>query len=384
MDYKKTVLLGMVLSALLATLVIYQWVSTLAAGIIMLAAGLLATVYAALNQVLVEKLKRMELLEASEKRIWDQQGEEQVIKELLHWASFLVSSERSFYDSLDQAESPGAIDHNQTWSSVSRLISEEGKAMTWPGHDLTIQVPDNEVRSFLGLPLAYGGRTRGILYLVNRQGQERFSSRDQALVQTLVEQAGRALQGEYLLAECAGFYQELIHYVLQGMESPDFKGHAARVAQLAAALGSKLGIKEAEAEELLLAAQLHDVGKAAPELEGNREEEKVEEGQDHHPRRGADFFPDQGRFGHIKEAIFYHHERYNGSGYPEGLLRNDIPLFARIIAAADIFDALTHLGPEEQRLNPVEAYAVMKKATGMLFDPMVIVVLEELLPQLEK
>jgi len=87
--------------------------------------------------------------------------------------------------------------------------------------------------------------------------------------------------------------------------------------------------------------------------------------------------PAVGIFEQVREAVEYHHERYDGSGYPLGLSQTDIPFLARIIAVADVYDAVTRLCSEEERLDHQTALGVIKKATGTIFDPLVVVALEE-------
>ena len=86
----------------------------------------------------------------------------------------------------------------------------------------------------------------------------------------------------------------------------------------------------------------------------------------------------------IKSAIYHHHERYDGSGYPLGLKHTDIPLAARIIAVADMYDALTALAPDEDRCEHHQALQIIKKAIGTQFDPLVVVAFEEVAWQLEQ
>lgn len=383
MNYKKTVLLGMVLSTLLTTLVMFRWIPAAAAAFIILAGGLLATVYLALNQVLVEKLKRLELAFTAQKRLRDQPGMEPLFRELIHWGVLLGPCERAFLFRTEGAEENGIEPGERNWTNITRMIGEKKKILIWPDPDMDIQPPDSGVESFLGAPLYCGEKLWGVLYLINKLDKPQFSRQDADRVQFLIKTAEAALKENHLLVESRAFYHQLLHYIVRGLERPEFKGHADRVTSLAVALGDKLGITDVEAEELYLAAQLHDMGRALPAAEGEREKEESN-GDQEHPERGAGLFPRSAPWAVIRDAVLYHHERYDGSGFPAGLLRNKIPLLARIIAVADFFDALTNLAGEDQRLSPVDAYRIMKQATGTLFDPMVIVVLEELLPTLEK
>jgi HD-GYP domain-containing protein (c-di-GMP phosphodiesterase class II) len=78
------------------------------------------------------------------------------------------------------------------------------------------------------------------------------------------------------------------------------------------------------------------------------------------------------------EVVRYHHERWNGQGYPVGLKGADIPILARVFAVADVFDALTSIRPYRQRSTPEEALAYIQKQAGTEFDPEVVDVMTKL------
>ncbi|MDD4637559.1 MAG: HD domain-containing protein, partial [Bacteroidales bacterium] len=143
------------------------------------------------------------------------------------------------------------------------------------------------------------------------------------------------------------------------------------------------GLDEKEMKALRYAALLHDIGRfvniANEEIEAAEASESEPPAKvDRHSIIAADSLPQEGIFQGIREGILCHHERYDGSGYPKGLARTEIPWNARIIAVADIYDAMTRLCPEEERLDHNSAIKEIKKAMGSLLDPLVVVVLEEM------
>lgn len=158
--------------------------------------------------------------------------------------------------------------------------------------------------------------------------------------------------------------------------------HSERVAEIADALGQALGLRPEERDRLRLAALLHDIGKVGtPDriLQGHgklgeEERELVRE----HPVISAEILkPLEEYLGPVVPAILYHHERWDGSGYPRGLKGTEIPLMARILAVADVYEALTSDRPYRRALSPEEALAIMKN--GGELDPKVVEVLENLL-----
>lgn len=145
-----------------------------------------------------------------------------------------------------------------------------------------------------------------------------------------------------------------------------FYGHGQRVSLIAGMLGSHLGLDQQEREELYWAALGHDMARSCQDPDED------------HPWRAAQAFAGQASLQNIAQAIKYHHERYDGSGFPEGLRNTEIPLLSRILAVADIYDGLTRLAPPEDRLDHHTAAEVIRRSTGTLFDPLVVVAWQEI------
>ena len=98
-----------------------------------------------------------------------------------------------------------------------------------------------------------------------------------------------------------------------------------------------------------------------------------------HPVIGREIIKDIPFLQDALPIIYCHHERWNGSGYPQGLRGEEIPIEARIFAVADIFDALTSIRPYRKKLTEAEALAYLKDQAGILVDPQVVAVFEHLL-----
>lgn len=155
----------------------------------------------------------------------------------------------------------------------------------------------------------------------------------------------------------------------------DLYGHVHRVSSIASAIGIYMDLEEVDIDRLTTVGVLHDVGKIHVDSSilakpGPLDGEEVVRMR-RHPEFGfamtVDLF-DQG----VSEAILHHHERYDGSGYPYGLAKDDIPLLARIVLVADAFDAITSHRSYQPAL-PVEwALTEITRCTGSQFDPMVV------------
>ena len=155
----------------------------------------------------------------------------------------------------------------------------------------------------------------------------------------------------------------------------DLHGHVHRVSDLAVNLGIGIGLGEIELDRLALAGVLHDVGKIHldPGILGKPGplDPTERELMNRHPELG--FAMTRNRLDpKVAEAILYHHERYDGRGYPFGLGGEEIPILSRIILVADAFDAMTSTRSYQSAL-PVEfAVNEIRKHAGTQFDPHVV------------
>jgi putative two-component system response regulator len=142
------------------------------------------------------------------------------------------------------------------------------------------------------------------------------------------------------------------------------QGHCERLADLAAALGNKLRLPDELVQALRIAGIVHDIGKVAvPDAilskPGKLTREEMEVMQTH-PTVGEHICAPLKVFREVLPIIRHHHERMNGSGYPDGLEGERIPLTARILQTVDIFDALTTNRPYRKALSSIEALAMMR------------------------
>lgn len=161
--------------------------------------------------------------------------------------------------------------------------------------------------------------------------------------------------------------------------------HLDRVVGYAQAIGAEMGLTDDELKALRAAALLHDIGKlAVPEhiisKPGQLTQEEFEKVKIH-TIVGAQIL-EQVKFPFpVAPMVRAHHERWDGSGYPDGLKGEEIPIGARILAVADSFDALSSDRQYRRALPLSEALTVVKREAGVLYDPRVIEVLEKLFPR---
>jgi len=152
--------------------------------------------------------------------------------------------------------------------------------------------------------------------------------------------------------------------------------HSQRVAELAARTARRLGLADEEIELTRLAASLHDLGKLAIPEELLRKPGPLTEPErivlERHPQIGFRMLESLG-VDTVAEWVLHHHERWDGSGYPDGLLGDGIPLGARIIFVADAFDAMTSECVYRRRVSTEEAIAELDRCAGTQFDPEIVI-----------
>jgi diguanylate cyclase (GGDEF)-like protein/putative nucleotidyltransferase with HDIG domain len=151
--------------------------------------------------------------------------------------------------------------------------------------------------------------------------------------------------------------------------------HSQRVAELAARTARRLGLPDEEVELTRLAASLHDLGKLAIPEEILRKPGPLTEPErmvlERHPQIGFRMLESLG-VDPVADWVLYHHERWDGSGYPDGLPGEQIPLGARIIFVADAYDAMTSERVYRRRVAAEKAIAELQRCAGSQFDPEIV------------
>jgi len=163
----------------------------------------------------------------------------------------------------------------------------------------------------------------------------------------------------------------------------DSAGHASRLSAYSVATAKAIGLSESDIDALRSAAKLHDVGKISISDDilhktdplTNEESAMIQT----HASTGAQYLDSFDIPNDAKRAVRHHHERYDGSGYPEGLSDRSIPILARILSIADAFDAMTNDRPYRQAMTIGEAAQRLIHGAGAQFDPEIVRVFVALL-----
>lgn len=225
--------------------------------------------------------------------------------------------------------------------------------------------------------LAVRREPHGILLLARSRGP-RFRSGEVKLAQAAARQAGLAIANTALQGRLARLFVSTVRALAAAVDAkdPSTRGHSERVAAMAVRVGRALSLPHDQLEQLQLAALLHDIGKIGVSTEVLSKPGPLSRDEwpqiKSHPVRGAEILACVPELAPIVAAVKYHHERMDGSGYPEGLRGDAIPLLARIVAVCDAYDAMTSVRPYRPAIPAPEAIAILRDEAGRLYDPVVV------------
>jgi putative nucleotidyltransferase with HDIG domain len=227
------------------------------------------------------------------------------------------------------------------------------------------------------LPITVQGGVKGVLLVANKRSGP-FTDEDTDLLLAIGNHAGIALENHRLHCQLAESYLSTIAVLADAIEAKDpyTRGHCESVASIAVRVAQKLGWQSDALEHIRYAALLHDIGKiGVPDgilLKPGRllpEEYQVIQ---RHTAIGSDLVRRVPSLEPIAATILHHHERIDGSGYPDGLSGEDISLASRIIGVVDAFDAMTTPRPYREPVSPQEALEELRRCSGTQFDEGVV------------
>ncbi len=241
--------------------------------------------------------------------------------------------------------------------------------------DASASIMTGNIASAMCVPLTYQGEKLGVIYVDTRGTTNAFSEPDLELIVALSGPSAIAIKNAQFVEELQEDFRMTLRLLANAIELRDHYtvGHTWRVTNFSLALAAELGWDEEKLKIVEMGGVLHDVGKIAvpdavlckPDKLTNEEYAQMKI----HPERGADLMKDSRKLRPLIPYCLYHHERYDGKGYPKGLAGEDIPIEGRLVAVADTFDAMTSNRPYRKGLNPEIAIAELEKNKLTQFDP---------------
>ncbi len=236
---------------------------------------------------------------------------------------------------------------------------------------LSVAAP--ELLDMIFAPLEVKGESFGLLGVSD--SHKKFSDTELEIFCALGSQAAVAMENASLYKRLKDAFLHTSEALAEAVNSRDpyTGGHVRRVENYSLLMGEALGLDEKDSEDLRLAAILHDIGKIGIDDAILRKAEPLSPEEEammqRHPEIGGRIMSFVTEMRDIIPGVRHHHENYDGSGYPDGLKGEDIPLHARIIAIADAFDALTTDRPYRKAVTMEEALGVLRRYRGSRFDP---------------
>ena len=276
----------------------------------------------------------------------------------------------------------------ETESLVGSIRSLEKLIMETVSDEIPLLISENngarglslEIRSLMVVPLKIREKIFGVLTASNTREGARFSEKDLYYLSFMTQNAAHAIEN---LALYENIYENLfatLYAFVKTLEARDAytQRHSNRVTGLSLLMGKKLRISTEELDILNVAGRLHDIGKIGirddillkPGKLTVEEFEKIKE----HPVIGADIVGQLGLWDREQQIIRCHHERYDGTGYPDGLNGGDIPLLSRILFVADSYDAMASDRAYRKKMPEDKIIETIQKGAETQFDSDIVAV----------
>ncbi len=207
------------------------------------------------------------------------------------------------------------------------------------------------------------------------------------IVEAALETYQLKIDNENLITDLKDLFSGTIKAIIEALDAKDSftLGRSRRVAFYALKLTNKLALKPSEVSQIELAGLLHDIGMIGVAEDILNKSQKLTDDEYEkikmHVKYSVKILEDIKQLQEITEIIKYHHEYYNGGGYPYGLKGEEIPLGSRIIAIADAYDSMVSERAYRKSLSSEEAVEILKQGSGIQFDPNLVQVFISILPE---
>lgn len=222
-----------------------------------------------------------------------------------------------------------------------------------------------QTNSMLCTPLKTKSSIIGVIELLNKK-QGVYNERDLAVISYLADQAAISLEKVKFYDDQKNYEIHLTDIMLDTIDRfiPEKHGHSKRVAKYASIMAKAIDMPEERQRRLYFASLLHDIGFLRLSYENSAERETYTK----HPKRGYEMLSPISFYKDIAQFVLYHHERYDGTGYPEKLKGNEIPLESRMIFIAEAFDSMVSSVSYKVPVNFEYAISELVKNKGKQFD----------------
>ena len=266
---------------------------------------------------------------------------------------------------------------------VNRALEQNEAVLTFDAagdnrFEAGASIISQNISSAMCTPLTYHEERLGVLYVDTRGTRNAFAKSDLELLVALSAPAAIAIRNAQFLHQLERAYNDTLIVLANAIEMRDHYtvGHTVRVTNFGLAIAKMLGWPQEQLDICEMGGVLHDVGKIGvmdsilQKASALTDEEYAQ--MKVHPERGARLLQDVEFLKPLIPYCLYHHERYDGKGYPFGLAGDAIPIEGRVMAVADTFDAMTSNRPYRKGLPAEVAIEELIKGRGTQFDPAIV------------
>ncbi len=342
--------------------------------------------------------RRLDLLEKIWNRLKPQNDKHEFIASVMRVTRYALNATASSLLTLDKSDqelvfqfADGPVGsqlkrlHIDKKSGIAGWIIKNGKPLivndTSRNESFCKQIDEAtgfKTKSIIGAPLVIDDEVTGVIESLNKRDGNGFNQHDLRILTRIARTAALGLakikDNNDMLNSYKGTVRALVA-LADGKETSG-EGHSRRVAEYALIAATGLSLSKEEKQVIEYAAILHDIGKlGVPEGILNKADKLSDEEWSvlqKHPVTGWELLCDIPFLKEASELILYHHEWYDGTGYPQGLKGEDIPLGARIISVADSFDNMTTEHSYRPALSRREAFSELHKCIGSQFCPVAV------------
>jgi HD-GYP domain-containing protein (c-di-GMP phosphodiesterase class II) len=238
-----------------------------------------------------------------------------------------------------------------------------------------------DVRSFICCPIICDKESLGIIAVDNLTSKRPLLQSDMSMLMGIASVIGISLRNAWLMEEREKQFNSLLKVLASSIDARDpmTAGHSERVTAFVTEICKQMGLDETDSESIRISALLHDYGKiGVPDVilkkKGPLSKKEFEIIKTHtgKTKEILDKVQFEGIYHQVPDIASSHHERFDGTGYPNGLSGEEIPLGARIIAVADFYEAVTAMRHYRYPMKLEDAVELLKNQTGSHFDPDVV------------
>ncbi len=254
----------------------------------------------------------------------------------------------------------------------SRPLVKNGVSGTLLGADFP------GLKNFTLVSVAEGEHRYGWILSCNLENDREFGTVEASLLSSIATILGTHLRNVDLYHQHDELILSFVRSLVSTLDAKDpyTRGHSERVALIARRIGEEMQLPDEDLQDIYLAGLLHDIGKIGvddrilqkPGQLTSEEFEKIQE----HPMIGYNILAGLKNLQRTLPGVRYHHESYNGKGYPDGLAADEIPLMARILAVADSYDAMGSNRPYREGMPPEKIEEIFRRGAGKQWDPGII------------